>query len=75
MKKKIYLLGFILFLLLGWSALKKVSKAYKNNDSILGRISNILNENTTFTLACQGLDKSKITVTISSTKFRIRAYQ
>ncbi len=49
--------------LIGILTLKLVSKPFANTDTIIGRISNILNKNNTIDLNCIGIEKKEINIT------------
>lgn len=60
MKKPISIL--LLLILVSLLGLKLISKSYANSDTLLCRISNLLNRNNTIQLTCHGLVKSEVSI-------------
>ena len=60
MKKTLIIL--LILILGGILTLKFVSKSFVNSDTIIGRISNILNRNNKIDLNCYGINKSDIDI-------------
>jgi hypothetical protein len=60
--KNIVISTMIILLIIGYFSLKHISKPYRNTDTVLGRISNILNENNTIHLVCEGISKSSVDI-------------
>lgn len=61
MKK--YLLGFgILSIFVLYSSISYITKPYRNTDTILGRISNIFNENNSLNLICVNFPKTEVNI-------------
>lgn len=56
------ILILILSLVICVFVLKFISKNYRNSDSIMGRISNILNWNNNIYLTCKGINKEDINI-------------
>ena len=60
--KKVFII--VLILILGSIlTLKFVSRPFANSDTIIGRISNILNRNNKVDLSCTGIDRANINIT------------
>lgn len=57
-----YLILLIVVLAIGYVSLKHISKPYRNSDTIIGRISNILNENNKIEIECFGVEENKVDV-------------
>lgn len=49
-------------ILVGVITLKYISKPYVNSDTLLGRVSNILNTNNLLSLNCDGLDMNEVKI-------------
>lgn len=64
MKKKLSII--IILIISGLVILKFVSKPFVNNDSTLGRISNLLNNNNIIYINCEGITKEEVRITWSS---------
>jgi len=63
MKMKKWIVIIVVTILSVIMILKFVSKPYVNSDAILGRVSNVLNDNNKISLSCHGIDSDRINIT------------
>jgi len=70
MKYKLLLPIILLLLIAGIFFLKFISEPFVNSDTIIGRISNLLNRNNKIELTCMGIEKSEIDVSWNAERLK-----